>query len=764
MFEAAETDEGRGAIHRTIRRSARAAGWDPDTWVGFNPNGLGEQKPNHYLEMVRAAWRNRRQLPYAWRILTQGACDGCALGTAGLHDWTIDGIHLCTVRLDLLHLNTMGPVDPSMLRDAESLAALDGADLRSLGRLAVPMLRLAGEPGFRPVGWDEALDLVAGKVADADPGGVALYLTSRGVTNEVYYAAQKAWRGMGSPHVDNAARVCHSPSTVALKEMLGVGAATCSYRDLFETDLVVLFGSDVANNQPVMMKYLYLAKRRGARIAVVNPFREPGLDRYWVPSNAESALFGTRIADSWFEVTIGGDAAFVSGVMKSLVAEGRVDEAWIRAHTTGWPDLSEHLVRLEWDDIERGSGLTVDDCRRFADMYAGARRAVFVWSMGITQHRHGSDNVRAIVDLALARGMVGRPGCGLMPIRGHSGVQGGAEMGAYATTLPGGGPVTSESARALSEVYGFPVPASAGMSAVDMLEASLAGRLDVLWSSGGNFLDVLPEPGRVRDALGRVPVRVHSDIVVTSQMLVPADSAVVLLPVATRYEQSGGGTETTTERRIVFSPEVRGPRPGSVREEWAVFGEVARRVRGDDRASFRDAQSIRDEIAAVVPYYEGIQRLRRTGDAVQWGGPRLCAEGSEPRFSTADGKAHFTTVELPGADVPPGAFRLSTRRGKQFNSMVHADVDPLTGARRDAVFMNPADADELGLAEGDAVELRSTAGSFVGRVRSSRIARRNLAVFWPEGNVLISAGASDPEGGVPDYNALVYAFPVGGGV
>ena len=255
----------------------RAAGVRRDLWVGFKPYGIGETKPNHYADMARTVWENRRNLPYAWRILRKGVCDGCALGVAGFHDWTISGVHLCTTRLNLLKVNTMGALDPRVLADVEPLRRRSGKELRDLGRLAVPDGPAARRAGVHPrVSWDEALDLVADRIRATGPDRFALYLTARGLTNESYYVAQKVARFIGSPNIDNAARVCHAPSTVALKRQIGVGATTVSYTDVIDTDLIVLFGSNVANAQPVFMKYLYLARKRGAKVVVVNPLREPG--------------------------------------------------------------------------------------------------------------------------------------------------------------------------------------------------------------------------------------------------------------------------------------------------------------------------------------------------------------------------------------------------------------------------------------------------------------------------------------------------------
>lgn len=734
--------------------------WHPELWVGLRPNGIGLQKPDHFGDMARIAWTNRTHARYAWKLLTEGVCDGCALGVAGLHDWTIDGVHLCTTRLRLLEVNCADPLDHGLLADAEALRSRSGAELRDLGRLAHPMRRRRGERGFTRITWDEALDAVADGLRRAGPDRTALFLTSRGLTNESYYVAGKAARAMGVANVDSAARICHAPSTTALKATVGVAATTCSLSDVLESDLVVIWGANPANNQPVFMKYLYEARSSGTRVVVVNPYLEPGLERYWVPSSTESALFGTRMCDLHVPVRPGGDVALANAVLKRLIARGDVDEAFVADHTEGWDELVAALDAQPLEGLLAEAGLSAVQLEAFVEEYARAGSAVLLWSMGITQHANAADGVRAIVNLALARGNVGRDGAGLMPLRGHSGVQGGAEMGAYATALPGGLEPNEANAAALAEAWGFDVPAHPGLTAAEMPEAMERGELDVLWMSGGNFLDVLPDPARVEAAMARVPLRVHQDIVVSSQMLVPGDD-VILLPVATRYEQEGGGTETTTERRIVFSPEI--PRAvGEALSEWRLFAHVARRVRPDlaDRFDWVDNRSLRREIARVVPAYAGIEDLEATGDQVQWGGRHLCAGGS---FPTPSGRGRFSVLQPPGEDLPEGSFTVATRRGKQFNSMVFGETDPLTGAGRDAVYIDRADALDRGLGEGDRVTLRSPTGSYTGRLRFARLPARTLQVHWPEGNVLLAAGAvhREPTSGVPDYNAVVTLEPAG---
>src|SRR4051794_16309427 len=339
--------------------------------------------------MIKVVWQNRDNLPYAWKVLSQGVCDGCALGVAGFHDWTLDSMHLCMTRLQLLRLNTMPALDPKRLQNADELKTLSNAQLRELGRLPFPFLRTRGGRGFRRVSWDDALQRIGQRIGRSDPRRTAFYLTSRGLTNETYYVAQKVARFLGTNNIDNAARLCHSPSTGAMKATLRVGASTCSYRDWYGTDLLVFFGSNPANDQPVSVKYIHEAKQLGTRVVLVNPYREPGMDRYWVPSVASSALFGTDISDHWYPVAQGGDVAFLYGVIRCLSDMRAYDASFVDAHTTGFTELCRAAESFSWEDLEAGSGLQRSSMQEFATLVASARTAVFVWSMGITQHVWG---------------------------------------------------------------------------------------------------------------------------------------------------------------------------------------------------------------------------------------------------------------------------------------------------------------------------------------------------------------------------------------
>jgi anaerobic selenocysteine-containing dehydrogenase len=352
--------------------------------------------------------------------------------------------------------------------------------------------------------------------------------------------------------------------------------------------------------------------------------------------------------------------------------------------------------------------------------------------------------------------------------------------------FPGGAPIDPGSAQRIGEAWGFPVPSWRGLNAVEMIDAAHRGEIDVFYQIGGNFLETLPEPEYVREAVERIPLRVHQDIVLSSQMFAAPAETVVLLPAQTRYEQTGGGTETSTERRILFSPEIPGPRIGEALAEWEIAMRIAEKAAPDRTASihFEDANAIRREIGKVVSFYDGIQDLSKVGDQIQWGGTRLCEKTADedggkdterrdaerrdgdvaravgtgrktvPAFPLPDGRARFTALGIEPRERPSG-FTLSTRRGKQFNSMIQHDRDPLTGANRRDVLMNVEDARRLGISDGDEIVLRSSAGEMEAICRIAPIAAGNVQAHWPEANILIARGLSDPECGIPDFNTEV---------
>jgi predicted molibdopterin-dependent oxidoreductase YjgC len=380
---------------------------------------------------------------------------------------------------------------------------------------------------------------------------------------------------------------------------------------------------------------------------------------------------------------------------------------------------------------------------------------VLLYSMGLTQYAFGVDNVKMVVNLALARGNLGREKCGIIPIRGHSGVQGTAECGVDSDKLPGAVDITDENCARFEAAWGHAIPHVKGLKAAHALDRAAEGGMDLLYLVGGNFLETMPDPENARRGLSRPKWRIHQDIVLNSSTLVDAAEWTLVLPAQTRYES--GGTSTSTERRIRYSPAIAdpdGPKVPEARAEWEIPCLIGRRLRPSHPALFAYANTddVRAEMGRLMPLYSGIETLHAEGEFVQWGGARLGQDGFP---NMPERRARFSTVELPRVALPDGKFLLSTRRGKQFNSITYGQKDPITGAaRRSDLLFAAADLDALGLRDGDPVLVRSEQGELRGTARVGPCRRRHVQAFWPESNVLI-ARKYDPVSGEPDYNAVV---------
>ncbi len=737
--------------------------WDPKLWVSPVPFGLTKVKPQHMRDTAKIVWKNRDNLNYAKNIILKGVCDGCALGVSGLQDQTLNGPHMCTTRFNVLRLNTAPPIKPEILhQDINELRKLNSSELRELGRIPYPMIRRKGDRKFIRVSWDEAMNTVADKMKELNPKQYAFYLTSRGITNESYYVAAKVARYLETNHIDNASRICHSPSKSAMKRSVGVGASTCNYQDWLGTDVLVFWGSVASNASPVSTKYMMEAKKRGTKIIVINPYREPAMENYWVPSVVESALFGTELADEFYEVNIGGDIALMHGVMKHWFDleeqnEGSaVNHEFVNEHVNNYEELKENVQSQSWEEIIKSSGIDKERIIELSNSLAKAKTGVMVWALGLTMHKHATDNISQVSNLALLRGWLGGKNKGLMPLRGHSSVQGSGEMGADPFSLPGGD-YNDENRPRIEDLWNFKLPQWPGDTVGVTIENAMLPednerKLKLYYMSGGNFLETMPDPDFVKDALQNLDIRVHQDIILNTSTLLDAKETVVVLPAKTRYEQDGGGLSTSTERMIYFSPEIEGNRNriAEARSEWQIYVDLAKRVKPEKShlIDFQSGQEIRDEIAKANPQYDGVQHLKKAGDVYQYGGAWLCEGGVCP---TPDGRGNLITMDIPDNNKKAGEFKLLMRRGKQFNSMVYGDQDSFNNMGRYDILVSENDARREGLENGEAVVLYNKNGVFQGFVYYAAIKDGNIGVQFPEGNFLVEKGIYESFVEMPDY-------------
>ncbi len=534
----------------------------------------------------------------------------------------------------------MEAIEAPVLADVERLRNLSHEKLRRLGRLPYPMMRRRNHKGFVRVGWQEAFDLIGRSIRGTASNEMGFFAASTRLTNEVFYVFQKLARALGTNNVDLCLDPGYRASVGGLKNTLGLGASTCSFSDVIGTDLLVLFGAASTSDDVLTAQYVQLARQQGARLVVIDSIRQGAVK---LAGGGTTPQAGTELQDELFRLRQGGDIAFINGALKALIATNQINVDFIAQHTTGFAEVKATLEKQPWQFLEERAGLGREAMERFASLYTVARSAVFIYSTAPAQPELTVENVHALVNLALARGMIGREKCGILPSGGHSGA---GECGALPDSFPGGLSVNEENARRFSNLWRHPVSSIPGLNAPEMIEAAHRDALKFFYCIGANLLEAMPDRSFVVEAVARVPVRVHHDIVLNSSMLVDPRDIVLLLPGQTRYEQRSGGTATSTERRVRFTPEIPGHRIGESLPDWEIPTRIGRRAmsNGELLFPFNDTQSIREEMARVMPLYRGIEKLSKEGDQLQWGGPQLYKEGF---LNMPNCRARFTVLEPP---------------------------------------------------------------------------------------------------------------------
>jgi anaerobic selenocysteine-containing dehydrogenase len=561
------------------------------------------RKPRYYLSWWKSLWENRKNLPFARKVLKHGLCDGCSLGPAGDRDDVAEGSHLCSLRLKELKYHTADGIPSEELGDVRPLQDAAEEELLKLGRIPTALTRVRDENGMKAISWDEALDDIAERFKKSEPGRTAWFAGARSLTNEGAFAFRQVSRGLGSPNLDSSVRFGYGAAVGGIADVFGVAAPTSSFKDLLGSDLIVLWGVDPSETHPVLLKYLALAKEQGSRVAVVNPRREERLVKYWVPSLWESAAFGTRLMDDYYGVRKGGDIAFMNGVMKTLQDRNGFDVDFLNQHATGQDEAARKLRESGWKDLENGSGVPQAAMERFAGIYSTAKSAMFVFGTGLTRQRRALEAVRSLASLAAVRGMVGKKRCGLLPL-GQSGEQGAVDLGL--------------------------VPGEGGMTAPQMIKTAQEGKLDLLFTMSGNLFDAPVDRRVVTAGLRRIGTRIHIGTFLDSSMVLPPSDVLYILPSFIREETPGGCTATSGERRVRFAPEVPGQRIREARPEWQIPIQIAQRIdlSNEDKFPWADAKAVRAAIERAVPNYKGIAGLQEEGRWIQWGGERLYEKGA----------------------------------------------------------------------------------------------------------------------------------------
>ena len=652
----------------------------------------------------------------------------------------------------------------------DALAAQSDLWLNAQGRLAEPMLRREGCAFYEPISWDEAFDLIGGELRQLEsPNGAAFYTSGR-ASNEAAFLYQLFARQFGTNNLPDCSNMCHESSGTALMESVGIGKGSVTLSDFEQTDLILIVGQNPGTNHPRMLTSLEHAKKHGARIIAINPLPEPGFlrfndpnpDEYNNPIQFAAHMLGPGepLADLHLPVRINGDIALFKGLMKVMLAEDArsgdaIDHDFIRDHTDGFAELFADLEATSWQDIVDGCGLPREEIERAGRMVARSKRMIACWAMGLTQHRDAVATIRMLVNVLLLGGHIGRPGAGTCCVRGHSNVQGDRTMGIWERPP---GPFLD----ALDAEFGFKAPRKAGHDTVDTIAAMHEGEVEIFVSLGGNFLSATPDTVCTAEALRRCRLTVHIGTKLNRSHLVTGRQA-LMLPCLGRSERDPGGFLTVEDAMGVVSSSTGRMEPvaSNLRSEAAIVAGIAkatlgRRTTVDWDALAGDYGKVRDRIARVVRGFEDFN------DRVAKGPFYLPNPARERKFVTSTGKAHFAVAPISSHDLAPEQYLLMTIRSHdQFNTTIYGLNDRYRGVHggRRVLFMNPEDLAARGWSAGQHVDITShfhhehrVARKF--QLVSYAIPRRCVAVYYPEGNVLVPIGSVAAGSNQPAYKSV----------
>ncbi len=713
--------------------------------------GGGIKKVLATLKVARdSGWR-----PTTKALTSNNTCKACGLGMGGQAGGMTNELgefpSVCNKSVQAQSSDLQAPIPEAVFRHTiEELGELTEREMNSLGRLNTPLQKVGDR--LQPIDWPSALARAVAWFGDADPERSFFYSSGRS-SNEAGFILQLFARLYGTNNVNNCSYYCHQATSEALQSSVGTGTATIELSDLKGADCIFVVGANPASNHPRFIHQLEACRARGGEVIVINPAREPGLVRFAIPKQAGSLIAGgSEIASAYLQPRIGSDVFLFQGLAKAVLEARKEDRDFISTYSRGYAAYVDQLQTLSWEIIEAQTGLERSEMIAVAERYSQARNAVFAWGMGLTHHLHGVENIEQLANLAMLRGMLGRRYAGLLPLRGHSNVQGIGTIGVKPV-------LGSEVLEGLEATLGVALPRSDGMDTMAAMQAAHRGEIELALCLGGNLFAANPGTEWAREALGRIDRKIYLTTTLNRGHVNGLEGEVIIFPVAARDEEA---QPTTQESMFNFVRLSDGgiTRLDNVRPESDVLINIAAEVvptQTFDFRQFASHNSVREAIAKTIP---GMSELVDIGVAKREFHVRHRLLHS-PSFATEDGKCHFRvcspTAEKPDIDLY--GFTLATVRSEgQFNTIVYEEEDTYRQVpSRWSVLMNLQDMEALGLQAGDTVDLQSPHGRMRAvSVRPFDLPRGNVMAYFPEANCLVDT-AVDPRSRTPAFKSTPVA-------
>ena len=685
---------------------------------------------------------------------SKNTCKACGLGMGGqrggMTNEKDEFPSVCNKSIQAQSTDIQSPIPEDLFTHTlDDFKQLSAYEIEHLGRLNTPLFKSADGNKYSPVSWEFALDKMTRAFSATDPARSFFYSSGRS-SNEAGFVLQLLARMYGTNNVNNCSYYCHQATGVGLHNVIGTGTATVSLDDVGNCDCIFVIGANPSSNHPRFVHQLKNCRERGGQVIVINPAKEPGLVRFAVPKSAKSMISGgTWIASEYVQPNIGSDIALLKGISKALLENNQIAQDYIAQHTDNFHAFKQDIDTTEWITIVNSCGIEKEKITSLADAYARAEKAVFAWGMGITHHLHGVENVEAIANLALLRGMLGKPAAGLLPLRGHSNVQGIGTVGVK--------PILAEDVLLQLEQHsGTQLPRTPGMDTLACLTAAHAGKIDAALIMGGNLFAATPNSQWAQEALDNIQFKVYLTTTLNIGHVTGMEtSEALILPVTARDEEWQPTTQESMFNYVRLS-DGGIDRLHNVKPEVEILCELGKRLLPNSALDFhklKQHDSIRAAIAAIIPGLGELKNIAQTKQEFTIR-DRLF---DKPEFKTPNGKAQFQTSSLPGAltsnEYP---FLLASIRSEgQFNSIIYEESDSYRGTdTRWAALMNQRDMDALKISAGDYVDLQSAQGEMKAvKVFAFDLPRGNLMAYYPEANVLIGT-AHDPRSKTPAFKSV----------
>ncbi len=717
-------------------------------------------------------------------ITSKNTCKTCAYGMGGQKGGMVneagDSVEICKKSIQAQLTDLQAPIaydffGKNKIKDLQKLRPLE---LERLGRLDIPLYKRKGDENYVPISWEDALEKIISQFKIIHPERTFFYSSGRS-SNEAAFVLHLFARLYGTNNVNNCSYYCHQASGVGMGATIGTGTATVDLDDLKNTDLIFVIGANPASNHPRFVTELLHCRRRGGQVIVINPAKEPGLVRFAIPSDVRSFMStGSDIASHYLQPSIGTDVAVMMGISKYLIENELVDNHFIENYTEGFLAFSQKIKETSWDAIEQNCSIKRLELIDVAKVYASAKNVVFTWAMGITHHKNGVENVEAIVNLAMLRGMLGRKNAGLLPLRGHSNVQGVGSIGVMPT-------LKKKIFDNIERHFQIKITQTIGWDTMRCMDEAIAGNVDIAFLMGGNLYGSNPNQKYAEKALNNIPFKVFLNTTLNEGHLKGTDGEVIILPVLARDEEY---QKTTQESMFNYVRLSDGRNTTDIETSYGVKNsksevdilvQIAKYVLINcpiNFSEFAKHATVREAIAAVIPGYDALATIDKTNEEFQIEGRTIHI----PKFDTPSGKAQFVVPVLcvvredtnHGGDMNHGEdgmvcgdtihnegvvredtnhggdtnhnedinhnedtnhnwdtnhnedtnhkgdkrFKLMTVRSEgQFNSIIYEEEDAWRGQKeRNIVLMNPIDIFENGFQENQIITLNSKTGELAG--------------------------------------------------